>query len=421
MIERARASVYRMWARHESRYELSAGRADARAGLIEETLEERSYRTDPDIVQVHTRWITSLIGERPDEVPLGPMFLVRLGDWVDGHGSSFFETRAARIAQLAEEERATLEFPDEMPPPPGFEPLETPAVPPPGDVKFRFGILSDMHIGSPNGERMVRAAIEDLNRSGAELVIQLGDITDHGAKEEFATAVDVLSKLEMPFATMMGNHDVYSIPEQRLSGREYFQESFGRPPDGVMVEHGGIKFAVLDSVEHASSPFPPYNLVTGSFVEGPGGAIVCGALSSPQHELLADIAGPGGGPAFVFLHHPPQPFTGFPPILFGLREEDSGRLHAVADSSNVWGVFAGHTHRNTLTRRYGTVPVMEVGIPRDYPFGYALVDVTDRGYAYRFLQLSDQELLRDAYEHATVIHRRYGKGSDAERAFAWTP
>src|ERR671920_484852 len=128
------------------------------------------------------------------------------------------------------------------------------------------------------------------------------------------------------------------------------------------------------------------------------------SLTPPQHEILAEVAGPDGGPAFVFLHHPPQPFSGSPPILFGLREEDSGRLHAVADSGNVWGVFAGHTHRNKLTRRYGSVPVMEVGIPRDYPYGYALIDVTDRGYSYRFVQLSDEKLLRKAYESATVIH-----------------
>ena len=419
MIERSRASVYRQWVRTDDRFEASAAVADERAELIGETLEERGYRTDPGVVEAHTSWITGLIGARPDDVPLGPMFLVRLGDWVDGHGSSFFGERAARIAALAEEERSKLEFPDEMPPPPAFERLATPEVRPPGDVRFRFGILADMHIGSPSAEPMVRAAIDDLNRSGAELVIQLGDITDHGAKEEFAAAVDVLAALEMPFATMMGNHDVYSISEQRLSGREYFQESFGRPPDGVMLEHGGVKFAVLDSVEHASSPFPPYNLATGSFVEGPGGAIVCGALSYPQHDLLADIAGPGGGPAFVFLHHPPQPFTAFPPILFGLREEDAGRLHAVADSGNVRGVFAGHTHRNALTRRYGSVPVLEVGIPRDYPFGYALVDVTDHGWSYRFHQISDEGLLRHAYEQASVIHRRYGGGSDAERALTW--
>jgi hypothetical protein len=63
---------------------------------------------------------------------------------------------------------------------------------------------------------------------------------------------------------------------------------------------------------------------------------------------------------------------------------------------------------------------MEVASPRDYPFGYALVDVTDRGYAYNFHQISDQELLEEGYARSGPIHRRYGRGSDDERAFVWT-
>lgn len=420
IIERSRAAVYELWAGEDPRYAASVERTTERASLVEETLKEEGHKTDPDTVEPHTRWITSLIGERPADVPLGPMFLVRLGDWVEGHGSGFFGERAPRITELGEAEREAVRFPDSLPPPPAFETLGALPAAPPGDVKFRFAILADMHIGSPSAEQMVRAAIEDINGSGAELVIQLGDITDHGAKEEFPQAAKILEELQIPYEVMMGNHDVYSTREERLSGAEYFQATFGREPEGKVVEHGGVKFAVLDSVEHAASPFPPYNLVTGTFVEGPGGATVCGALSYPQHDLLAEIAGPGGGPAFVFLHHPPQPFTGFPPILFGLRQEDSGRLHAVADSGNVWGVFAGHTHRNALTRRYGTVPVMEVGIPRDYPYGYALVDVTEHGYAYRFLQISNEELLRHAHKNVSVIHQKYGRGTDGERAFVWT-
>jgi hypothetical protein len=224
----------------------------------------------------------------------------------------------------------------------------------------------------------------------------------------------------MPLATMMGNHDVYSLKEERLSGREYYPNSFGREPDGVLLEQGGFRFAVLDSATNSASPFAAFDFVRGDFLAGPGGAVVNGSLTDVQHEILADVAAPGAPPAFVFLHHPPQPFVGFPPVLFGLRDADSGRLHATVDSGNVWGVFAGHTHRNSRTRNYGTVPAQEVAIPRDYPFGYALVDVTENGYAYRFIQLSNEELLRDAYQYSGTIHRRYGLGNAESRSFVWT-
>jgi 3',5'-cyclic AMP phosphodiesterase CpdA len=260
--------------------------------------------------------------------------------------------------------------------------------------------------------------VSELHRPGAEVVVQLGDLTDAGGRAEFEEAGKLLERLDMPFATMMGNHDVVSRSEQRLSGRDYYPTTFGREPDGVILEHKGFRFAVLDSAEHGASPFAPFDLVTGGFTEGPGGAVVRGALSVPQHEILADIAAPDSPPAFVFLHHPPQPFVSFPPVIFGLRDEDSGRLQAVADSGNVWGVFAGHTHRNKRARTYGTVPVQEVGIPRDYPFGYALVDVTRDGYAYRFVQLNE-DLVRPAAEQTGQLFRAYAEGAGDDLAFAW--
>jgi calcineurin-like phosphoesterase family protein len=419
VIEHARASVYRAWSEADSRWAASEARTLERAGLVEGALRELGRAPDERFVEPHAEWIRSLIGDAPDAVPLGPFFLARLGDWIDAHAAGSIGTERARFLAISEEERGLLELPSELPTPPPFEPFEVPEVEAPGPVRFRFAILGDLHVGSRTGDDFVAAAIADVNSSGAELVVQLGDITDHGEKAEFQKAADLLARLEMPVITIMGNHDVTALSENRLSGREYYTSYFGRPPDGVLIEHKGVRFAALDSVEHAISPFPAFDLVSGSFLEGPGGAIVRGALSVPQHEILADVAAPGSGPAFVFLHHPPQPFTAFPPILFGLRDADSGRLHATADSGNVWGVFAGHTHRNARTREYGSVPVHEVGIPRDYPHGYALVDVTDEGYAYRFVQVSDEKLLRAASRKASAIHRRYAAGDPAERAFTW--
>ena len=421
ILERARTGVYQTWARHHARFERSATRASRRAELVAEALVERGRDPERDeaLVEPHAGWMLSLVGEDPDDTPLAELFLPRLGDWVDGHTSTFLGNRAAVLTALGDEERSELKLPDEFPVPPPYEPLTAPELEPPGESIFRFGILADLHFGSAHGEIMARAAIADLNNSDVDLVIQLGDITDHGDRDEFDLATKALAELEVPVTTMMGNHDVYSLKEERISGREYYSSSFERDPDGVLIEHKGWRFAVLDSVEHAASPFAPFDLVSGSFLEGSGGAVVRGSLSVPQHDLLAEVAEPGAPPAFVFLHHPPQPFTGFPPVLFGLRDVDSGRLHATVDSGNVWGVFAGHTHRNARTTDYGTVPAHEVAIPRDYPFGYALVDVGTEGYAYRFVQLSDEDLLREAYQRSGTIHRRYGRGSEAERAFTW--
>jgi hypothetical protein len=419
VIQETRRAVYGSWSHLDEAYKDSERRATEQRDIIERALVAAGGSPDHGAVPGHQEWLASLIGERPDDVVFGPIFVTRLGDWVVAHCTPFLGEDAGRLTALQEEEQALTPIPSTFPPPSPFEPLAPVEVEPPGEVRFRFAILADIHIGSPRGEVMARSAIEDINRSGAEFVVQLGDITDHGEKDEFDRALEVLAGLEVPVTTMMGNHDVYSIKNELLSGRELYGETFGRAPDGVLFEHGGKRFAVLDSVEHGASPFGPFDMVSGRFTDGNSGAIVRGALSSPQHDLLADIAGPDGGPTFVFLHHPPQPFTGFPPILFGLREEDSGRLHAVADSGNVWGVFAGHTHRNARTRTFDGVPVHEVATARDVPCGFGLIDVTDRGYSYRFQQLSDLALVEETYMAASDIMRRYGTGSDLARGFSW--
>ena len=421
IVERARSDVYGGWASDAHRFAESQRRSLRRADILGAELSGRGLDVDEELVGGHADWMRSLVGDTPTHTVLSDMFLVRLGDWVEGHALGFVSEGAEEFKELGIAERDQVKWPDELPSPGPFEPLVTPEVQPPGEVVFRFGILGDLHIGSERAEAAASAAVDELNGSGAELVIQLGDITDQGNREEFDDAARILGKLDMPLVTMLGNHDVFSRGEGRLSGHEYYTPSFGREPDGVMLEHKGFRFAVLDSAELGASPFAPFNLLTGTFVDGPGGAVVRGALTDPQHEILAEVAAPGGAPTFMFLHHPPQPFTSFPPVIFGLRDEDSGRLHATAESGNVWGVFAGHTHRNARARHYGTVPVQEVAIPRDFPFGYALVDVAEAGYSYRFLQLSDQDLVRSMYPSATLIHRRYARGRDDEIAFSWRP
>lgn len=421
IVERARALLYREWARAQPSFADSARRADARAEIVAAGLAALSRPPDRDLVEPHAAWLRSVAGARPDEVPLAALLVVRLADWIDAHAAPLLEGAGA-LAELGAEERAAVRWPERLPPAPPYEPVVAPPAEPPGDVVVRIAVLGDLHFGSSTGDDLARAAIADVSRSGADLVVQLGDITDHGERAEFEAATSALGDLGMPCVTMMGNHDVYAVSEQRLAGREYYPASFGREPDGVVVEHAGIRVAVLDSAEHGASPFAPFDLVTGSFVEGAtGGAVVRGSLTVAQHDILADVAASGAPPAFLFLHHPPQPYTGFPPVLFGLRDSDSGRLHATCDSGNVWGVFAGHTHRNARTRTFGRVPAHEVAIPRDYPFGYGLLDVTRYGYAYRFVQISDDELVRAAYARAGEILRRYARGRDDELSFAWTP
>jgi hypothetical protein len=418
IVESARAAVYANWCATEARFTLSQRRASSRAAVLHHTLSERGVPADEALVGPHALWIEGCAGGPHDA--LGPLLLARLGDWVDAHALPYVSSGADRMRALGDAERSTLVWPSAVPTPGPFGPERGRAPVRPGKKEgLRIAVLADLHIGARHADALAAAAVADINASGADVVVQLGDLTDSGDKDQFATAAKLLAAVEAPLTTMMGNHDVYSASEQRLAGREYFSEFFGRPPDGVLMEHAGIRLAVLDSVDHEISPFAPFDLVTGTFLEGVGGAVVRGALSVRQHEILAELAAPGAPAAFVFLHHPPQPFVGFPPVIFGLRDADSGRIHATCDSGNVWGVFAGHTHRNHRGPDFDGVPTQEVGAPPSFPCGYALIDATSSGYSYHWHQISDDDALRPALELAGPIHRRYALGAPEERAFSW--
>jgi hypothetical protein len=262
LVEHARAAVYRRWAETEARWTDSEARTLKRAALVEEAVENAGRRPDEKLVEPHTAWMRSLVGDAPDEVPLAGLFLGRLGDWIDAHAAGVLGAAADEFTTINEEERASLEFPSQLPAPPPFEPYAVPEVAAPGEVVARVAIVGDLHVGSTRGDDLVEIALGDVARMRPDLVVQLGDITDHGEADEYRAAAELLAALDAPVLTVMGNHDVAALSESRLSGSEYYKAHFGRDPDGALAEVNGFRFAALDSVDHALSPYPAFDLVS---------------------------------------------------------------------------------------------------------------------------------------------------------------
>ena len=162
IIESARADVYRRWGKDSS---ASVRRAIRRAEIIAEGLGASGGRPDPSLVEPHSCWVRSLIGERAGQIPLGELFLARVADWVDAHAGPYSVDPDA-LRELGAEEKQALTFPEEMPPPPPFDPVPVVPCEPPGKVIFRLGILSDLHFGSPTGDAHALAAIADSTARG---------------------------------------------------------------------------------------------------------------------------------------------------------------------------------------------------------------------------------------------------------------
>lgn len=73
---------------------------------------------------------------------------------------------------------------------------------------FKYGWLSDIHIGAPKADEDLEAVVDDINlRPEIKFVVATGDIAEKGMNQELETAKKILDKLNVPYFVLPGNHD----------------------------------------------------------------------------------------------------------------------------------------------------------------------------------------------------------------------
>ncbi|MCK9209719.1 MAG: metallophosphoesterase, partial [Ignavibacteriaceae bacterium] len=73
---------------------------------------------------------------------------------------------------------------------------------------FKFGWITDLHIGSKNADVDLQAVVQDINaKKEVSFVIATGDITENGKTEDLKNAKQILDKLTVPYYIIPGNHD----------------------------------------------------------------------------------------------------------------------------------------------------------------------------------------------------------------------
>jgi 3',5'-cyclic AMP phosphodiesterase CpdA len=357
-------------------------------------------------------------GSEEETGALGWFFLQRLGAFVEAHAAVLLTddekermaTLAAADAQAVNEALAR----DGLPTPPPPEWPETPEASPPAEQRVRFGLLGDPHIGLKSSNRLIPAAVEDLNREGLAFSVTVGDITQNGDASYFRLAREILDGFDHPHLVTLGNHDMWGGGGQIPVGPENFADSFGVLPYGVH-EADGVRVIVLNSADPTPSPFPPFDLVAGAFTDEPNESVPGGVFSEEVADFMASIG--KAGPTFIVLHHPPDPYLGLPPLTFGLDEPSTRLLAELVDRSGAWAVFCGHTHRSARYDFAG-VPFIEIPSTKEWPFAYGVVDVSDEGWVFNLRPLSDEALVSEASASAGVMFRRYARGPKDARALS---
>uniref|UniRef100_UPI004056F984 metallophosphoesterase family protein n=1 Tax=Alistipes sp. TaxID=1872444 RepID=UPI004056F984 len=105
-----------------------------------------------------------------------------------------------------------------------------------GQNNFSFAVISDTQGHYDETEYAVRA----LNQiPELDFVIHCGDLTDFGMKKEFEFQRDILSHLQAPCVSLIGNHDCLA------TGEEVFYRIFGPTNDAFTA--GNTRFICLNT------------------------------------------------------------------------------------------------------------------------------------------------------------------------------
>jgi len=396
----------------------ASARVAGRARILATRCSELGVALQPGYAGEHARWMGQVAGTNEDTGVLGWFFLQRMGSYVDLHSEVVLPKGYwARLVELGAPDAADVAqtlVREGLPSPPPPEWPDVPVATVPGEVHTRFGIIGDPHVGSTMGDRFLPPVITELNKQGVDFSVAIGDLTQSGREEQFHQVKAELDQLSSPYEVILGNHDMWGGGTPSAVGMERFVSVFDRLPYGVH-ETGRARLILLNSADPQGSPFPPFDIVSGTFTNHPNEAIPGGSFSEEVIDFASSL-GPDG-PTLIVLHHPPHPYLGFPPLVFGLDAPSTTVLRDLAHRTNAWGIIAGHTHRSALTDLDG-IPVLEVPSPKEWPYGYGIVEVSDRGWAFNLRPAGNKQLVAEASVAANVLIRRYARGPDEARAFS---
>lgn len=401
VTEQARMHTQLVWGGPFERDAEFTGKRAARLGRL---LDELSIRRPDEVVEPHTDWWLSLVGKHPDEVLLGATALHTLGRWSDAFvgpylGPDFDDFRqwGAEYTSVRVEFKGLPEeqaFLPELPLPEGR----------------RFVVLTDIHIGPTYHDALARCAVEDINAIDPEFVVVPGDITEDAEPEQFVLAKEILDGLRCPYYVVLGNHDTVRRSTRRPFGGEFLAEIYGRQLRDEVIECGGLQVALVDSTDPTVCPFPEWDITTGR-TGGEAAGVPSGALHPGQAEELAERLDPRL-PVLLVQHHELHPFPGFPPVNFALREEDAEAELDALSGHRLVGVVAGHTHRSAVLEvGSGRITQLEVPALATWPFGFAVVGVTDHSVRVVVRQVSDRDTIWRSSRGLPPLMTRYAVGS----------
>lgn len=201
--------------------------------------------------------------------------------------------------------------------------------------------ITDLHLQhrpGPDGilpAEHLRQAVDSLRQlpTRPDLVVVTGDLTEHGAPDEYALLRAGLERLEMPYRLIPGNHD------HTGQLRAAFPE----------LAELGVAGRFIQYVDDA---WPVRLVALDTTVPGKGHGALCAARLQWLAERLAEAP---AAPTVVLMHHPPFE-TGIHPMdAIGLLEGRDEFARIVAGHHNIERILCGHLHRTIMCQVGGVL------------------------------------------------------------------
>jgi len=146
---------------------------------------------------------------------------------------------------------------------------------PRSDRPVQLGLVADPHVPVDDTEyqklfaptTMLERVVADATRREVDYLFSLGDLTKDGAPAEYEVLDDVLEALDVPFASVPGNHDVPkefdshdSLPVSRFADR-YTPEGIPFAIDLADLTAVGIDSASVQAVSASHDGYVPESQV----------------------------------------------------------------------------------------------------------------------------------------------------------------
>lgn len=261
---------------------------------------------------------------------------------------------------------------------------------PGGRYLFSYALFSDTHIsngvseGDPNeiyfgkltedSMDLLIQCIRDARNRGIDMAVVTGDLTDSSSQFQYEQLRDeILPNFgNTPYYLCIGNHDKY---EKRSKG-------------GGLGVRGFFEYIGRRENPYASVMFQDHQfLLIDSCIKDDD----WGTIDLDQMEWIRQTLKKGGDrPSYLFFHHTCNGLD----VWFGINNFLSFQ-NVINDFPGVQAVFNGHMHRNVVTTNWLMTrnrPYVELPATVQFPCGYGIVRVYERGFEYNSYKVSRLDL-----------------------------